>query len=454
MKKGLILTLALVIMAGFAGAAVAGDVNSKYDVDFYGYIKLDAVYQMGYGIMDDFLLYAPPSNLAGLAPPKDNKELLNPDRDSFHMTARQSRFGFMITTPPTDSGITTKGCIEADFYGGLPARSAAGNQDVEENKGNLMLRRAFVEIMGDNWSVLAGNEWMVMSPIFPHVNNYPYGADAGNLGYRTPQIRLTGYLMDKSLILQVAATNKMGDVEALDIDSGRAAGVPAIEGGITFKKEGYNVGVTGHYGEEEVMSFRGTYLDGSTATVPYFGHYGERVESWSMNVHAVVPIGDMVAVSGEYWQGANLDGWYTGAQGSGWVHTWKQIADYKDYGNGEIEAIEATGFWAEVMVKPMDDLKLYGGMGMDDVDDDQIKNGIIEPGYANKDANTAITRNYMYYANMYYSVSPSTMISLEWMQVVTEYDLADGRDDAMVGAVPNLQNGLVDRYTMSFWYIF
>jgi hypothetical protein len=426
MKKGLFLVLAIFMAIGMAAPVNAGEMGSKYDVTFYGYIKLDAVYQDSYAVMDNFLVQALPDELA-----MAGAETEAQDMDTFSMTARQSRFGFLITTPATDSGLVTRGRIEADFYGSLPARDPG--KDPEENKGGLMLRRATVEIIADSWSILAGNEWMVMSPLFPHVNNYPYGADAGNLGYRTPQIRLTGYMMDKAIILQVAATNKIGDVDgAFDIDTGRLAAVPTWEAGVTYKKDGLVLALTGHYGEEEIRTERNGVID----------YHGTRIESQSVNVSFNLPLGDMFGVSGEYFTGSNLDGWYTGAQGSGWVVT-------EDW---DREAVKSQGGWVELMAKPVDGVKCHVGYGVDDPDDDQLEDGILEqlykdggdpavPGYDPYSSNRAPTLNTMTYGNVYYSVSPSTMIAMEWMQMMTDYDNLD-------------VDGTVNRYTLSFWYIF
>ena len=410
------------------------EVKSKYNVDFYGYVKLDAVFMDSFAIIgDNQLVYAPPGNLCGLYGACTHDQQKNSERDSFSMTARQTRFGFLVTGPESEGGLITRGRIEADFYGSAPARSAAANQDPEENKGLLMLRRATVEILGKNWEVLAGNEWMVVSPIFPMTNNYPYNAEIGNLGYRTPQIRLTGYMLDKKLIFQLAATNKMGDVDTLDIDTGRMSGAPTWEAGITYK-DAFTLGLTGHYGYEEVKSFRWEW---SAPSVPIYSYYGARVESWSANVHAIIPLGEMASISGEYYQGANLDGWYTGGQGSGWVVD-------KD---GDREALESTGGWIQLMVAPAKPIKLYFSYGFDDVNNDQLKGGVIEPGYTNAAGNKAITKNWAYNVMADYWVNPATKVSLEWMHLVSEYELADS---------PKLDwdNGEVNRYMLSFWYIF
>ncbi|HUT53975.1 MAG TPA: hypothetical protein VM658_11345 [bacterium] len=453
-KVWLVVLMAALLCPLLAGA---GEVKSKYDVDFYGYVKLDAIYQMGYAFPGlDFILNAPPGNYVGFPnnaaygsatstirrPRGDEQE--NRDADAFGMTARQSRFGFLITGPQTDGGITTRARLEMDFYGYDPGRKASSNQDPIENSGELRLRRAYVEIMGDNWSVLAGNEWMVISPIFPMLTgNYPYGADIGSLGYRTPQIRLTGYALDKKLKLEVAFDNKLGDPEAFgfDVDTGRAFGAPAYEYGITYASEGLMIAYTGHWAEEEIQSTRRGNL----------GHFGERVNSYSNNVSIKVPIGDAIAIGGEYFEGANLDGWITGAQENGWLMN----------RHGDIEPLHCSGGWADIELKPMDNVKINGGWGLDDVSDNQLRLATLKPGYYGMPGDLAITKNQMWFANVGYNVTSSTMITMEWLQVISEYENATAKHvTAAAGGpgpgIPHRQfdNGVVNRYTLSFWYIF
>lgn len=447
-KVWLVVLAAAMLCPLLAGA----EVKSKYDVDFYGYVKLDAIYQNAYAFPGmDFILSAPPANWVGFpsAAPAGatirrprGSEQANRDQDVFGMTARQSRFGFLITGPKTENGIVTRARLEMDFYGYAPARAAGSNHDSIENSGELRLRRATVEIMGDNWSVLAGNEWMVISPIFPMLTgNYPYGADIGSLGYRTPQIRLTGFALDKKLKIEVALENKLGDIEALgfDIDSGRNFAAPAYEYGITYTDK-IMIALTGHWAQEEIRTHRGAQTGaGNTA------YYGERVESYSYNVSLKVPIGDSITVAGEYFEGANLDGWYTGAQENGWVVT----------RGGDREPLHSTGGWADLELKPMDNVKVNAGWGIDDPDDGQLRLARIEPGYLNMAGDLAVTKNQMWFANAGYNVSASTMITLEWLQVCSEYDLATARHLVSLGYPHrSFDNGVVNRYTLSFWYIF
>lgn len=482
MKKVWVLALAVVmVLPVLVSAAEPGapppakpSVTSKFAVDFYGYVKLDTIYQHGAGVQDNFLLYASPGNLVG-SPAfaarnrRSEDEQLNKDFDSFAMTARQSRFGFLIKGPAGED-LQTQGRLEMDFYGSAPARDATKNQDSEENKGLLMLRIATVEIFNDNFSLLAGNDWMVVSPVFPHTNNYPYGADVGNLGYRTPQVRLTLYAMDKQLALQIAATNKMGDPDSLDIDTGRLNGAPTWEWGLIYKNNDNKmlIAYTGHYGDEEVRTKRhATVVNTSTlnaagtvVTTPTslsgFGYYGVKVPSFSHNISVLLPLGDYFAINGEYYQGANLDGWYTGGQGNGWVVN----------RNRKREPLHSQGGWAEIMIKPSDAVRLYLGYGIDDVDNYQLYKAVIEPDYGNKvyfngNGNVAITKNQEYFANLELYINPATKVAFEYMQLLTSYENAQHGLKARkvpIGVAAPVRNhyatGKVDRYSVSFWYIF
>ncbi len=437
-------------------AAGAGQVASRYDVDFYGYVKVDAIYRNALAFpASDFILDAPPGNWVGF-PSNDpasirlphGTEQDNRDLDAFSMNARQSRFGFLITGPRSDSGIVTRARLEMDFYGYDPGRAAGPDQYSIGSSGEFRLRRAYVEITGDNWSVLAGDEWMVISPLFPMLTgNDPYGADIGSLGYRAPQLRLTGFALDKKLKLEVAFDNKPGDPETMgfDLDTASALGAPAYEYGITYADQGFIIACTGHWAQEEI----------STTRHGNFGHYGERVLSYSNNVSLQAPIGKFITIAGEYFEGANLDGWYAGAQGNGW------LADRHD----RIKPLHGSGGWAGLELKPLPNLKLNGGWGLDDVNNNQLRKATIKPGYDGMAGDLAVTKNQMWFADVGWNLTSSTMITFEWLQIVSQYENATARrvsaalsDPAatphVVGPRRQFDNGVVNRFTLSFWYIF
>ena len=81
-------------------------------------------------------------------------------------------------------GARVGGKVEIDFQ----------RQIDVENKASLLLRHAYVEIKDDEFRLLAGQTWDVISPLCPGVLFYSVGWDGGNIGYRRPQFRAERYL--------------------------------------------------------------------------------------------------------------------------------------------------------------------------------------------------------------------------------------------------------------------
>jgi hypothetical protein len=102
-----------------------------------------------------------------------------------------------------------------------------------------------------------------------------------------------------------------------------------------------------------------------------------------------------------------------------------------------------------------DKIEVIGGDGVDDINDDQLDRGRARIELAAGTSNGAITKNQMYYSAVNYYLNPQTMISLEWMQVLTEYGLANPKDCNASGATPvRWHDGMVNRYTLAFWFYF
>ena len=94
--------------------------------------------------------------------------------------------------------------VEIDFYG------SGGT----ENKAKLQLRHAYMKLdwPADDLSVIAGQTSDVFSPLNPSTLNYTVLWDAGNIGYRRPQIRLgdVGGSGDTKVTFAAAATRPIG----------------------------------------------------------------------------------------------------------------------------------------------------------------------------------------------------------------------------------------------------
>jgi len=364
----------LVVLLAMCATAVA-DVTTS----FYGYIKLDASYDSAMTNDGNYVYY--------VLPYAEGEE-----DDEFNMTAKQTRFGVKFEGGGTDA-VDMSGIIEFDFYGGGA-----------ENKPNPMLRKAYMEFKTSAVDILAGQTSDVISPIVPTTLNYIVLWKSGDIGYRRPQIRLTKAVEvadDTKLKFAVSANRSMGR----DRNGGETTGMPSFQGRVAVgtKLMGgvAELGVSGLMGREEAVSAADTTafeLDQSVVAVD-----------------VSLPLGDMVSLKGQYFTGKNL-AHYLGGVGQG-------IAEVPVEGAGstELVEIESSGWWAQLTVRPTDELQINVGIGTDDpkLDEDDVavddKGGLVN----------RYERNTTYYGNLLWTVAPSAIIGVEYATFETYYLLED-----------------------------
>jgi len=317
----------LVVLLAMCATAVAGVTTT-----FYGYIKLDASYDSAMTNDGDF---------AYIVLPYEEDE----EDNEFNMTAKQTRFGVKFNGGGTDA-VDMSGVIEFDFYGGGA-----------ENKPNPMLRKAYMLFKTSAVDILAGQTSDVISPIVPTTLNYIVLWKSGDIGYRRPQIRLTKALQvgdDAKVKLAVSANRSMGR----DKNGGETTGMPSFQGraAVASKFMGgvAELGVSGLMGREEAISAADTTI--------------YELDQSVVAVDVSLPLGDMVTLKGQYFTGKNL-GQYLGGIGQG-------IAELPVEGtrSTELVEIEASGWWTQLTVKPLDSWQFNVGAGWDDpeLDEDDI----------------------------------------------------------------------------------
>ena len=399
--------LAVLVVAGLilsSGVAKADltMMKSKFDVTFYGYVKSEVVYHSARGFIDNYLVFAYPD-----AEPYKAQNTLS-------FTMRQTRFGFNIVAPGPTEASKVLGNIEVDFYG-------KGGQ--QEQKAALQLRRAFLMLKYPKWSILAGQEWMLMSPLYPHVSNYPAQAGIGNLGYRMPQFRFTyGNVWRVALSAGEKVENDTTDA---DFDAGDNSAVPDMQLQLGYwGKNNLQVILSGHYGEEK-------YDEGPSSITHEF--HDVTFESYSYNLSLNVPIGKKLALAGEFYYGANLDGGYTGNVAN------QGVGIDED---GDRVAARDIGGWIELMVKPANKWTIYLGYSEDNPNDDDIEGGVwTAPALT---PSGGVTKNQAYYAHIMYDITDSLRVSLEEMQLRSEY-----KNDDVHG-----NDGVIWSTDLAFWFFF
>ena len=353
----------LAVLLAMCATAVAGVTTT-----FYGYIKLDASYDSAMTNDGDFAYIVLPYEYGK----KD---------DEFNMTAKQTRFGVKFNGGGTDA-VDMSGIIEFDFYGGGA-----------ENKPNPMLRKAYMEFKTSAVDILAGQTSDVISPIVATTVNYIVLWKSGDIGYRRPQIRLTkavGVADDTKLKFAVSANRSMGR----DKNGGETTGMPSFQGrvavGTKLMDKYMELGVSGLMGREEATSVADTTtceLDQSVVAVD-----------------VSLPLGDMVTLKGQYFTGKNI-AQYLGGIGQG-------IAEVPVGGVGstELVEIEASGWWAQLTLKPVENWQFNVGAGWDDpeIPEDDTAGNEYE-------------KNTTYFGNAIWTVTSSALIGFEYAMIETEY---------------------------------
>ncbi len=386
-------------------ASTASSLISDFKFKPYGFVKLDAVH-------DDKRVYPSSGNYIVYVP---SGETIHQKHESFSMTARQTQLGLYILAPETYSWVA-KGRLEMDFY---------GDGTAHENKAEPLLRQAYVELTKGNYDIIAGQTNDLISPLAPNTLNYTVGWDAGNIGYRRPQVRFTyTYPVNaqNKLIGAIAAVRFKGlSNEDLDGDSkndGEDSGWPMVQGRIAwatkqlFCTEKESVfGISGHYGEEKIdWSMKNAALHQKTPN------------SWSINADYEVPLTKCLALKGEWFLGENLDDFFGGiGQGINTLDV-KQ----KQY----TSTIKSMGGWTQLTYQ-YNKWKYNVGAGIDDP-----RNSDLSKAASNAPDKAMRSRNTFYFGNFYYNLIPPVDLCLEYSYWDTEYKgFSDGTDNRIQTSV-------------------
>jgi hypothetical protein len=347
---------------------------SSLDIQFYGYIKADASYDTSRTTSGNYVLYVDP-------------ETSNPDDDEFNLTANQTRLGMNITGPATDT-MKSSGRIEFDFYGNYAS----------ENKAKIQMRLAYLVLdwPQSGFSILAGQAPDIISPLVPNTLNYTVLWDAGNIGYRRPQIRLTQSFPlgeQASLKLEGGAARSIGRTDLTGSETGEDAGFPTAQGRVSltfpfFGPKPTTVGVSGHFGEEQYdLNATGRHED---------------LRTWSGNLDITQPVCAGLTVLGELFIGEDLDN-YFGGIGQG-VNTTTR------------NEIASKGGWVAASLGPWAEWSFNVGFGVDSVNADDLNTG-------NRTYNSSVFGNVLFAANKHVTVG------LEISQWNTRYKGQDDADD-------------------------
>ena len=355
------------------------NVLSSLDIELYGIIKGDASYDDSRTYPGNYVVYL-------------DSEATRHNDNEFNLTANQTRLGMRINGPATET-FKTSGLVEFDFYGNYAA----------ENKAKIQMRLGYVVLdwPTSQFSVLAGQAADIISPLVPNTLNYTVLWDAGNIGYRRPQVRLTqgiSFGENVAVKLDIGAARTIGRTDLTSSETGEDAGVPTGQArvGVTFPFLGpkpTTIGVSGHIGKEEYD------IDAAGRNVD--------LDSQSINVDLTQPVFPWLVILAECFDGQNLNE-YFGGIGQG-VNT------------ATLKEIGAHGGWVAANLGPWSQWSFSVGGGVDGVDRADVATG-------------ARTRNSYVFFNVLYAFNKNAQIGFEVSRWDTNYKGPGDADDTRAQA--------------------
>jgi hypothetical protein len=268
---------------------------------------------------------------------------------NFTMHPRLTRLGIDWSGPQIAKLGNAKltGKLETDFQNGGT-----------ESRQIIRIRHAYLRLDWKKFSILGGQTWDVVSPLFPTVNSDTLQWNAGNVGDRRPQLRLTYEpRMGRGKFSLAGAIALTGAIDALDLDAngvrdGEESARPQIQGRVGYsrplgsKDRIMSFGISGQYG----------YLRTARAIV---GRTDFR--SQLVNIDFTLPLTSRLAVKAEGWWGRNMSDLRGGAGQGINVTTAREI--------------RGRGGWGEINVKVSRYLSVNPGFSMDDPVNEDIPLG-------------------------------------------------------------------------------
>lgn len=370
---------ALCLVIAVTLAVQAEEEKPSLDMKWYGYFKFDGSWDQNLTSHGNFVMWVNPRSL-------------DDDDEQFNMTANETRFGLNLTGKGYGQ-VKVAGKIEFDLFAGVTGASIA------ENKAMLQLRHAYFSIQRNEWKLLAGQTWDLVSPLNPSTLNYPVLWGAGNIGYRRPQI--SGWYNTKAgpnteitfaagffrtIGTDLTPTFSLATGESAEgSDDGTDAGIPSVQGlfDLQHKSASGNTlraGVSGLWGRLKAETTLGNE---------------EKYKTWAYAAHAQITWASGIGVAAEMFTGSNLGSYLGGI-----------------LNNNTIDGTKATGGWTALWGQVSPKVKLSAGYGVDNPDDDDINVG-------NRSKNRCV------FGNIRYTIVANTTVGFELSQWKTDYKGAD-----------------------------
>jgi hypothetical protein len=300
-----------------------------------------------------------------------------PQGGSVLFSARQSRIGLRLAAKEDWSGADLSGVLEFDFAGGnlsgLTPNAAAPS--TAWYNGLMRLRLAAMTASWKtgigNVSVLAGQEYGLVNPLFAESLAWvalPLFWQSGNLWRRSPQFRVgwANTFGDFGVNAAVAVLSPATADAPVDMGSGNQSRMPNIEARLAG---------TGKFGDG-ITAAVGVAYHMNTRRLAYGSANQQDVDGNVLGVDVDLGLTKYAQVKGEYYTGKGAD------------DTYNAIGAPIYGAAGAVSALESTGYWAQLIAKPLPWAWVTFGVGHAEADktnsaagarinNDQLSGGVL-----------------------------------------------------------------------------
>ena len=347
--------------------------GNQSEVSFYGFVRVDAIF-------DDSRpsAFQTPTFIRSEGPDMEN-------RSNFAFHPRLTRMGLNYRGLLLDGlgGSRITGKIETDFQnGGRESRAVA------------RYRHAYLQLGWEDSSLLVGQTWDIISPLYPTVNADTLMWNAGNLGDRRVQMRYTyepqtGLSLRAGLGLTGAVDNQ--DVDGNGVRDGEASTLPNLQGRIGYHSSGGTVraGLWGHYAQLETDALFGGVKD---------------FDSYSFGGDYEFRFHPAVSLKGELWTGSNLSDFRGGIGQS--------------FNTVTGEEIGSRGGWVELGLRASR-YSFSTGYTIDDPENGDLLDG-------------SRTKNRAWYVTNQFRLAPPVLLGLDYLYWKTNFKGREGGIDNRV----------------------
>jgi hypothetical protein len=359
--------------------------QSHFPVTIYGTLLVNSVFDTASMNITDIPLFTA----------KQGADALGNDK-AFAMTARQTRFGLRYESQNEIAGGKLSGQVEIDFLGGKAPFGNGVDMDLPR------LRLAFGRMDWKNFSLEAGQDWLIFAPLNPTSFAefaIPSMSSSGNPWNRLPQIRaeahgsLGGGL---SLLAQVAAIDpNMGDYSTATFAASRPPGtgergrMPGVETRLAFTDKyddrNFTFGFSGHYAHGKNSGAVGTLNEQLS------------LDSWGAAVDYSLPFSKRFTLSGEAYTGRAL--------GILSVTNGESIEPVGTVGD---RGVRSSGGWAQAQFNLNAKWQVNLVYGIDSPHARDLPVGLR-------------TRNQSYMGNLMYKMTPHATIAWEYRRLLTDF---------------------------------